>query len=292
MHARIISRNQLFIKSLEQYIRTVFSGIEVSNLFLINAADSLDEAKKYASDKQNVVLLLGIAEENDLLKHQDFKGLLALSNVAFINLTSAKGILKKYHEIVSGEKKFDSVLLAISENEEFGRKVAVLRHDFPNVRGNSDKYQDWLQRAKDLGFSGDTTEELIDQVLFWHSDEAGAFQGKFLEGIFVDAFETLFSSSWKLDPVIMLSALRFSRENKKKIFVISDSEKEVVQTALKEYNLLDWQLLSKYELRGATLEFIIDNLPQEAFEQMHDIKAQKFISVGELKELSTQEGRY
>lgn len=291
MHARIISRNELFVKSLERYIRNVFSGVEVANLFLINAADSLDAAKQHAANQQNVVLLLGVAEEEDLLNHQDFKGILALANVSFVNLSNIKDILRKYQEIVNGEKKFDSVLLAISENEEFGRKVAVLRHDFPNVRGNSDKYQDWLQKAKDLGFSGDTTEELIDQVLFWHPDEAGAFQGKFLEGIFVDAFETLFSSSWKLDPVIMLSALRFSRENKKKVFVISDSEKEVVQEILKKYNL-DWPLLSKYELRGSTLEFVIDNSSQDVFEQIYDIKAQSFMSVSELKELSKSEGRY
>lgn len=263
-------------------MQTVLSGLQADNLILVdaNSVGSLEEAQRWARNSDKKFILIGLGAENELQKNENFSGLLALANVAFVPAFALKKIPEKYQELVSGIKKRDDTLFAVSELNNLSRSIAALKHDLHHAASDSATFQNWLRRAGQLGFTG-SPEEIKDKVLKWTPDTAGALAGQFLPGIFVDALDTLFTAEWRLDTVVMLAVTQIANQTDKKIFVISDSDRNLVQEKLR-INNIDWMLLSKYELRGATLEFVVDNLSRQDFQDTYNIKTKEFMSVDEL----------
>jgi len=234
-------------------------------------------AQEYAGNPQNVVILLGLEPEWYLRKtSEDFVGLMARANVDFSDIILLNKVLPKYQEIVSGNKQTDSTALAIYDFQKKQKAIAVLRHSISRV-DNSDSRQAWLDEVRAAGITG-TDEEIIKYVRTWEPDTAGEFQGKYLEGIFVDAYQTLFDEEWKLDVNVKEAVEKMATEQRKKVFVISDSPASQLQKML-DSSRISWTLLSKFDLRGANLEIVIDNLSQGEFKGMYQIFPQKFINV-------------
>lgn len=104
----------------------------------------------------------------------------------------------------------------------------------------------------------------------------GEFEGVSLEGLFVDALGILFDENWELFPGVKQTIEEIAAVKETKIFVISDSDTNLVKDKLASGGIT-WPVMSKYNIRGATLECVIDNLSQEEFEDTYKIKAPIFI---------------
>lgn len=297
MKAKIISNSLLFINSIERYLQLVFSDEEFENLVVVDiysvlGGDSdhpgkIDVAsvKECVQDPKNIVLLIGMENIFFLMKNNHhLAGLMAYQNVDFVNIFDGDNIWLKYQKLFSGQKEPDVAGLARYEFQERERALSSLRHDLDYVLDRAKKDPPvligWLQRARKAGLAG-TDEKIIKYVQGWRPETCGEYKDKFLEGVFVDAFETLFDKDWKMNHSVRSAIQKMSDENKKAVLVISDSDKASVEQKLKDNNIT-WPLISKYDIRGAILEVVIDNMLQKDFEVTYGIKTQKFINVVDL----------
>lgn len=240
----------------------------------------LEVAKEYADNSDNVVILLGLEPEWYLRKtSEDFVGLMARANVDFSDIIMLDQVVPKYQIIASGKKKENPTVLAIYEFQKKQKAIASLRHCIQRV-DDYDLRESWLEEVRNAGISG-TDEEIINYVRTWEPETAGEFDGKKMGGIFVDAYQTLFDEEWKLDVKVKEAVEKMAAEQGKQVFVISDSPAPTVKKML-YFSGLSWPLLSKYYLRGATLEIVIDNLSLNEFKDMYHIFPQKFINVDDV----------
>ncbi len=236
-------------------------------------------AWEHAQNPKNVVILLGLEPEWYLAKSsEDFVGLMAKANVGFCDILYMSHVLPKYQEIVSGKKREDATGLTLYAFSKKQKAIASLRHGINKVDGYG--RQDWLNETRETGVTG-TDEEVINYIRNWEPETAGEFAGKYLEGIFVDAYQTLFDDKWVIDMNVLEIVSKLAEETKKNVFVISDSPKSELKKLMDDREI-PWPLLSKYDLRGAELEIVIDNLSRSEFKRMYQIFSQKFINVADL----------
>lgn len=259
------------------YVNVVFSSDQTRTDNI-----GLKIAKDLVKDETNVIILAGYESKKTLQKRDDLlSALLAYPNVEYIDILNLKEIVPAYQRITSGKKVLDKTTIALYEFKEWEKKLAELRHVIHRIESNPQKLEKWLEDAKKAGITG-TDEEILNFVRNWKPGTVSKFEGKELEGVFVDAFETLFDENWNLIPSVQSAVEKLSMQKSKPIFVISDSEKTELKKRLDKNNI-NWPLLSKFDIRGANLELVIDNLTQEEFENRYDIKSREFINVQELK---------
>lgn len=291
---KIISNNKRCEDAIRRYVTFVLEDSDMKKLILIDASSilnlspkSTDDrigislAKECVKDQANTVILLSIEKEADLLKkNEHFAALMACSNVGFVDILAMQNILPRYKELTSGQKKGDATSLALYEFNQLERTIALLRHSIGAIERDTLFLKKWLSDARQAGLTG-SDEEIVKYVKEWTPETSGDFKDKFLEGIFVDAFETLFDQDWCLVSKVKEAVQKIADKGKKHIFIISDSEKSLLESKLSNYGI-NWQLMSKYDIRGAILETVIDNLSKKDFELKYEILAQKFINVNEL----------
>lgn len=289
---KIVTDSSELKNALERHLK--FSPLEIGdrdlilvdvNCFLKSSQsrvnrDGLGLAWEYAENSQNVVILLGLEPEWYLRQTStDFVGLMTRANVDFSDIIILDQVLPKYQAIISGQKQENSTGLAVYEFQKKQKAIASLRHCIRQV-DDSNSRKSWLEEARAAGISG-TDEEIIAYVRAWEPDTAGEFVGKKLSGIFVDAYQTLFDEEWKLDAKVKAAVEKLAAEQEKQVFVISDSSASPLQHLLDFYKV-SWTLLSKYDLRGVTLEIVIDNFSLDDFKDMYHIFPQKFINVADI----------
>jgi len=290
---KIISDNKMCEDALRRYITFVLEDCDIKSLILIdvNSVMSYSQrrtdrvgislAKEYVKDENNIVILLGLEPESSLLKNNEhFAALMAYPNVGFVDILAMQNVLPKYQELLSGQKKKDATRLALYEFHQLEKTIAVLRHSISHIENNPSYLQKWLSDARKAGLTG-SDEEIVQYVKDWRPETNGIFTGKLLEGVFVDAFETLFDQNWCLVPKVKEAVQKIADANKQPIFIISDSEQSLLESKLSNYGI-NWPLMSKYDIRGATLQTVIDNLSQNDFESNYGISVQRFINVSEL----------
>lgn len=293
MEVKIVSTSQALIASLERYLNYTFLKEGVTNLIIVDVNTGFDSwpkdsgqegfatVRKYAMDPKNVVIMIAIEREDFLTQHnKHFAALMTFANVGFLDVCGLQGLLSKYKEVLSGNKKQDETILALYDFEELQKNISVWRHGLDYIKRDPARLNAWLEKVRSAGFSG-SDEEIVKNIENWKPETSGKFAGKYLSGIFVDAFETLFDAHWQLVPKVRDQILKLAENNQKTIFVISDSEQSLVESKLSAANI-SWRLMSKYDIRGASLELVVDNLNQNDFELTYQITAQKFINVADL----------
>ncbi len=153
--------------------------------------------KEYSSNKENIIIL-GFENEKYLLADDpDFSLLMSLSNVGFVDILKLNNIIAEYNRLTKGEKKEDKIGIEIYSYQLLEREIGILRHNLNYALSNPKEMESWLKKAKTVGLDG-TQEQIISQVKNWTPQTSGAFDGKYLEGIFVDALDTLFDKDWHL----------------------------------------------------------------------------------------------
>lgn len=276
----IVTDSNVLEKSINRYFEFVLSGMKFDNLVLVDLNSDFSSAREYASNKDNKVILFGIENIRVYEKDPKFRLLMALSNVEFINALEMCRIPEIYNKISSGEKKEDATSATLASFQILEREISAVCHgiDF-DADIFSEDIQKRIARARVAGLTG-TDKEIFEYLKNWRPDEHGAFEGKRLEGIFVDALDTLFDREWNVIPGIFafVEKMRVGRHS---VTVISDSDAEIVKRALKKADI-EWKLLSKFDLRGATLEIVVDNLSREEFFERHRISAETFVSVSDI----------
>lgn len=237
-------------------------------------------AKTYAENENNIVVLLSVEKEESLLADERFGALMARGNVGFSDFMDGREIPTIYKALASGQKKTDRTALAAYEFQARRQAVVLLKQSLLAVQGHPEELKKWLERAKEAGFQGES-QEVICQVKNWFSEDQEPFAGKTLEGVFIDAFDTLFDRSWNLNWSLRNAIQDLAAKERQKVFVISDSETETITKALQK-NEISWQLISKYDLRGSTLGTVIDSLPEEVFRAVYNISAKRYLQADEL----------
>lgn len=289
MKMRIISDDLIYEESMRVALaRALRQEPEFENLILVdvNAVQDSSQkrddrigikiAAKLAKETKNIIILTSFEYEYQLMNaSEDFAGLMTLPNVGFVDIVKLEKLPSVYQELASGQKKADTTGLAVYNFSQKGKKMSLLKHNLSHITRDLDSRKEWFAEAMAIGLSG-TAEEIITMVETWRPEIAGEFQGVSLEGIFVDAFETLFNENWELFPGVKQAVEDIAAGKETKVFVISDSDTNLVKNKLAA-NGITWPLLSKYDLRGAILECVIDNLSQEEFEDTYKLKATAFI---------------
>ena len=290
---KIVSDNKNCADSIRRYLSFNLSETDMKNLILVDVntvlipsqkrtdRTGINLAKEYVDDSNNVIIMLSLEKESFLLKNNEhFSALMAYPNVGFCDILALNNIPLIYKELALGHKSKDATGLALYEFHILERKIAVLRHGMHRVNEGKSQCSLWLEEARNAGLSG-SDDEIINYVRNWKPETSGAFEGKFLEGVFVDALDTLFDKNWLLNPKVKEAVEKIAFNNDKKIFVISDSPKNLLENKLGFHNIL-WKNISKYDLRGATLEIVIDNLSKNDFKKTYGINSETFINVSEL----------
>lgn len=289
MKMKIISDNAEFERQLmEELEKALEKKLEFENLILVDVNAVQDPSQKrtdmagikiaaeLAKEVTNIVILFSLIPERKLKRmSDDFVGIMTLPNVGYVDALEFKILPDKYQVLSSGQKKTDTTGLAVYKFNEKGKKVSRLKHDLSYITRDSESREKWFSEARAIGLAG-TEEEIITAVKTWRPETAGEFNGVSLEGLFVDAFETLFDENWNLFPGVEKAVKDIAESRKAKIFVISDSNTSLVKDKL-EFNRINWPVMSKYDLRGATLEYVIDNLTREEFEDTYKIKTGVFM---------------
>ena len=255
------------------------------NIILHHLQKKLDRiglaiAKEYVEDENNIVILLSVEKEDHLLHDERFGALMARGNVGFSDFMDGREVPAIYKALASGQKRTDRTALAVYEFQAKCQAVDLLKQSLLAVQGHPEELKKWLERAKEAGFNGES-QEVICQVKSWYPDDQKPFAGQMLDGIFVDAFNTLFDSNWALNLQVKKTVQDLAVREKQKIFILSDSDPQTINREL-EKNEINWQLISKYDLRGATLGTVVDVLPAEVFKAVYDISAKRFVRAEEL----------
>lgn len=259
--------NDLYIvcaeyKLTEKSHHTEFKGLEI--------------AQEYASDPLKIVILMSFLSEEQLFsKRPDLYGLLSFKNIGFLQLpTSIPEIIAMYGVLKRGEKKEDELKRITFEIEMLDRTISILRHDLSYAQRDTERKEKWIKQAQSAGFSG-TFDEMAAKVQEWKRSTAGRFEGKTLRGIFVD-FQGTIVVNGKLNEKV-LKIIKDLQSNRS-LCIISDSNLGEVHSILEKLGI-SYPILSKFELKGATLETVIDDLPQERFRKEYEIIPQQYIQV-------------
>ena len=215
----------------------------------------LEIAKNFAENPDNVVILMSFMSKKGLFSHRpEMSGLLSFKNVAFLQLPpNLFDVIKTYRMLEKGEKKENTLEKLVFESEILDRTVSILRHDLKYAEQDPVKKEKWVDKATKAGFSG-TFEKMSAAVQSWQRTSPGRFEGKHLEGVFVDFQGTLVVDG-KLNKEVLDLVDRIKGD--KPVCVITDGNLDDVSKELKRLGL-EYPLMSKFELKGATLKIVID----------------------------------
>lgn len=294
MKATIVSDSSTLINRIKQAIDYLFGNIEAENLVIVDLnliIDSDDKrtqhlglgvAKKAAKDPKKIIILVSFESPAWLMHNEpEFAGLMSLPNVGFADAADLRKIWEVYRTL-SFEPQIDNLVgRQIYEFEKRQRLLTRLRHDLGSAQFHHHKLQLVLNEARErLGFTGNDIE-VTDKILSSLDVSTGPFAAQFLSGIFVDAFETLFNSQWRLNQSVKAAIIRLAVDQGRAVIVISDSDDQFIKNKLISHEV-DWQFISKYALRGAELEIVVDNLTKLEFEAIYGISTRQFINVLDL----------
>lgn len=291
MKIEVITNDTRLRASIERYFKFVLADLSSleGDVYIVDVTalnnnsasyQLLTKVKELVSSKKFVILLSPDNEEVLKKNNLYFSGFMSYANVGYVNGLNMKSLRETCSELINTVKKDDRVRIQLFKLEEFESKIAKLKHGIDQKILDPGQRNVWLQNARELKFSGDD-DEVIKQVRSWTPETSGEFKGIHLEGIFVDAFETLFDVNWELDVAVKKAAEKIAREKDKFIYLISDSDEFELTEVLKKYSI-NWKLLSKYTLRGSTLETVIDNLSAGDFVKTYSITYKTFINVKDL----------
>ena len=240
--------------------------------------EGLQLAKNLADDQDKFVILMSFMDKEGLFfSRPDMEGLLSFKNIAFLRLPPhLDEIIETYRMLKKGEKKEDKLAIIALKSEMLDRTISILRHDLYHVEHGSSKEttKEWLKRAAEAGFSG-TPEEVKEAIRNWKRTTAGRFEGQQIEGVFVDFQGTLVVNDHLNEKVLNLIEKLKGIKNEKSVCVISDSDLSDVSKELKRLGI-SYPVMSKFELKGAALEIVIDDLSQVEFHKEYGIVPMSF----------------
>jgi hypothetical protein len=292
MKIEVITNDTRLRASIDRYFKFVLADlsslegrvyiVDVATVLNNNSASYqlLTKVKELVSSKKFVILLSPDNEEVLKKNNLYFSGFMSYANVGYVNALNMKSLCEACFHLLNPTKKDDLVGIEFFHLEKLESQTAALSHGMEQKILDEVSRKVWLQKARELGFIG-SDDEVIVAVKDWKPETAGRFLDKHLDGIFVDAFETLFNVNWELDEEIKKALEDLSEQTGKNIYIISDSDKYELGEVLKKYSI-KWKALSKFTLRGSILETVIDNLSAEQFKKSYLIDFKTFINVKDL----------
>lgn len=282
MNIKIITDDGLpLIKSIERYIKFVLPDFSKKNgpdIVLVDrgVVDKNIETinSLVAEDK---IIIIFIDPGSPRFGYDVIDWFVKQPKVGKIDVLELNKLPTVYDKLVnqSAVSEISSRYLKIQQQE---RRVRALLHGADQQLATPELRQKWIEQARDLGFIGDD-EKVIHQVKSWKPETAGEFQDVYLEGVYVDAYQTLFDNEWKLVKKTFESVANLA--SGKPVYVISDSDEQQLRDLLNKNNI-EWLLVSKYVLRGAVLETVIDNLSADDFLKMYSINFKNYINIKDL----------
>jgi hypothetical protein len=226
-----------------------------------------------------IVILYGFDNPLDSRLARDirFIGLIGMRNVAYVQVpqTRLPQIVEIYEQIKSSTKVADPMAVQMMRLELTDRAVASLKHDWKYAEANPDRRVTWFDRARDAGFSGEE-DEIVEAVFGWQRQTSGLFDGQFFPGVFVDVMGTLINPDGTLTESVkqMVETLAINRP----VTVWTDSELAEITPKLRALGI-NWKIISKFEMAGAEVEEVIDDLPTGEFSRLYGIKFRNYHQV-------------
>lgn len=237
-----------------------------------SANHGLDVALERAHEGRPIVLY-GFQTKADMMNDPRFVALMGRKNVAYVRspLTPDE-VISAYAELQRSGKTDDELAQDLLRLEEVDRGVARLRHDLGRAEENPTAMTAWLELARNLGFTG-TQDEIVSTVHGWQPQNSGLFEGRFFEGVFVDVQGTLLASDGTLNGEVVKQTEELAAG--RPITVWTDADLKAIVPQLRKLGI-EWKIISKFEMAGAEVDEVIDDLTPEEFEQQYRIQFRRY----------------
>lgn len=281
------------ISAFKRYFKYVTPELDTVNLVLIDinfrdlSTDSYVDkkgfsiAKRYADDTKNTVVLFGFETERTLRNDGRFMGLMAYPNVDFLRLSPEMAILiSKIYDLRAGKKIGNPAVQASFGIAVQKHIIPTLRHDLYHAKENPEKLKLWMARAREIGLIG-SEEQIFKTIELWEKREqeiAGPLEGREFPGVFIDLKGTLVQGNGRPREEVIAMAREYAKT--RPVTIISDSDPKEVLSTLEELKL-NFPFLSKTDLKGTTLEIIVDDMTEEKFISINKIQPRQYICVGD-----------
>lgn len=250
---------------------------------LLTALQGLDEALQLAAAGTPVVALSIMGEHGHRLEADDFRwhAMLAYTHILYRDgIATIKDMCQYLEEALQlpiGVR--DPLALRLLEVGLIEDILGTLAHDLPHAeRGGDETLEEWTAKARVLLGQVHTLAELKQWVMErdLSSIPSGPFTGESFPDVCVDVEGTLFDSEGNLraDVVEQVKAEAMNRP----VTIWTGGMVKIMAKKVREAGL-HWKMVSKHQMRDATVAVAIDDLPQAEFEATYGITVERYIQV-------------
>lgn len=203
---------------------------------------------------------------------------LGYPNVVFRRLPEGLNDLNNAFEEATGKNRpADPLAIALLTVKTTQTAARVLHHDLSYAERSSEGMAEWLERARKQ-FGEKTEVELIETVGRVRSEEAteGQLAGKAFPDTCVDVEGTLFDYNGTFQPTVLENAI--AQAHGQPITIWTDGDMNATRKILREHRV-PYKLVSKQALAGATVDSVIDNLPEAEFREAYNVRYNHYTQV-------------
>lgn len=261
---------------------TLIDACFLVNGTILSEFEGVDVAYDRAQKGEKVVLYCYFREEamapqlKDSARLARFTALMNMPNARYME---APFTLDTFKATVSDMYDSASIgnpaVVAAQENTIFERSMSILRHDLKYVLDGSNRFPDWYDRARALGFSG-TDGQIVSAVQSWHRTTAGMLAGQSFDGLFVDVQGTIIREDGTLNTEVMKMIEEAQGSGPVTVWTDGDLKKITEQLRALGVTL---PVVSKFDFNGATVERAIDDKSQDEFVSLYGVTARSFLQV-------------
>jgi len=263
---------EMKVKSM---IRTGFDGFDI-------ALDRIESGEP--------VIITGIAREWNYAEDQRWHTVLAYPNARFVDaLQLVAALPQAYEEASQAQGARDELAICLGSIRFSELHMGILRHDVRYARSDESRREQWMQTAqKVFGHSaeGKSFEEMATIV---EADDTathlrGQLAGKFFQDICVDVEGTLLNAEGGIRSVEFVRSIQdMAKEEQRPITIMTGGKVSELNRQLRSLGLT-WKIASKYDLAGAAVNLVLDDLPREDFQKEYNIGFDRYIQVGNVSD--------
>lgn len=282
MSLEIFDDNRPFTQALEQALDKEINAYLV-NINLKKAEDSFrsnNEGLEVAAELDpslKPIILYSVLPEKYFMTNTTFQSLIGKGRVGFIQLPFTIAEFKTLYQQLL-RKQVNAVAVELGRLDNRDKVMAQLRHDLPKVLGiDATKVAHLITSAREKAGLTGTDEEILQQIQKYERlPTKGCFANRYWPGVFCDIEGTLLVGG-KINQKTFEILEKFANEGKP-VTLWTGGNLELARKQLLQNGII-WKLVSKYDFEKAYVEIVIDDEPQNKFEEKYQIKAEAFIKI-------------
>ncbi len=240
----------------------------------------LEKAQEIAEeDKNNLVILTSFVPLTFLATRKHFHEAMADPRVLFIRLPfSAEDLRQALKDYETNPRPADELAKHLGHIKRTNNALSMLQHDgryLVDLPADDSRKKHWLDKAN-VTLGDGSFDELWAKLKGQVPSVSSSLSGMTFPDVCVDIEGTLFTPEGVLRTEVLETVKAYETTNPITVWTGGDIEK--LDKLLRRNNIL-WKVLPKEALRGATVEIIIDDLPQTEFFEQYGVNCATYIQV-------------